>query len=227
MPGPRRKIEQYIIEYVNEITDDKSNQPLYEAKFSGMTDDEFDLFMRNLRNGGKLCIQVPNGSKTSIGITFDRLRRVAEKRKVNLYQRIYIPEDKEKGIPAYLTPNEYPVFPQFACRQSQSVEKGRAIPTRTGITDMLTGQAAGDSKKASLSAPEIGIIQSAGLKQSLFELLVPRGGDQGAHSAYMNMIARTGEVSLNAIEQFRTGVVSTETLHRYFLGAHLSTTVKD
>ena len=228
MPGNRKECEQYIIKYINDITKDNSNQHLYEFLFARLNDKEFEAFIDKLEKEieeGKhsLAVEIPIFSKTSSGINFQHLLDVADKRGVKFYKQIIVPPRGNE--PGYITPNEYFIGIEHVCRQSQSVVKKRAISEKSGITDLLTGQPAGDSRQSGLSAPETGLILAAGLTHSANELLTFRGGDQDGLAAMQAMLTKTGSVSLDAIEPYRGGVKSTKTLDAYLKGAHINSTL--
>ena len=228
MPGNRKAMEDYIIKSINELTGDNSNEHLYRYKFDNMSDKEFDAWVISLEEGVKeglpnLVVEVPNFSSTSKKMTMPFLFEIMDKRKMEFFKQIVIPPRDD--VPGYITANKYLVGITHVCRQSQSVVKKRAIAEKNGITDALTGQAAGDSKMSSISAPESGVILAAGLKHSLNELLTYRGGDQDGLAAMQSVLTRTGSVSLNAIEPYRGGVTSTKTLDSYLKGAHINSTI--
>lgn len=86
------------------------------------------------------------------------------------------------------------------------------MPKDNKTIDATTGQATGASKGSRITLPELQLLDSMGLEQSLVELMKVRGGDLGAYRAYSASLENHGQASQEVINQFGTGVVSGQTL---------------
>ena len=96
-----------------------------------------------------------------------------------------------------------------------------SIPKHNRTVDDFTGQPTGDSKGSKMTYPEIGVLDSLGLKNTLEELLVYRGGDTKGFAAMNSAINDTGAVNFEEIEDRRSGVESVKTLSVFLKSAHV------
>lgn len=218
----RKAAEQFIIKYINAILPGSDNTTIYQNFFKKMTDDEFDVFMKNLKDGkSKLAIIAPNFGKQKLNVK--RNLEIAKELGHNFFQRIWVDGKGER--PTYLTPIPYMVVDLPLRRQAQLLIKKISIPEDNKTVDMMTGQPTGASKGSKISYPELQVLAAMGLDNSLVELLKFRGGDTKGFIAMNKMISLRGGVSLNAIERFAGGVESTKTLKAFLTAMHLSNTL--
>lgn len=222
MAGNRKAAEKLIIDYINLILPDKSNEPLYKTMFSTLNDKEFEQFINDLDTGRqKLCVIVPQMSKTKIDVK--RNLELGKKIGVEFFQRIWIPENN--GVPKYLTPITYLVMDLPLRKASQILDKKISIPEHNNTVDNLTGQPTGDSKGSRVSYPELQVLASMGLDKTITEFYKYRGGDVRGYQAMSMSIYRTGAVSLEEMKKYQSGVESTKTLKTYLTGMHLENTL--
>lgn len=222
MAGNRKAAEKLIIDYINLILPDKSNEPLYKTMFAILNDKEFEQFINDLDTGRqKLCVIVPQMSKTKIDVK--RNLELGKKIGVEFFQRIWIPENN--GVPKYLTPITYLVMDLPLRKASQILDKKISIPEHNNTIDNLTGQPTGDSKGSRVSYPELQVLASMGLDKTITEFYKYRGGDVRGYQAMSMSIYRTGAVSLEEMKKYQSGVESTKTLKTYLTGMHLENTL--
>lgn len=222
MPGFRKEAEAYALQYIDRIAPGGQNRKLYEQKFAAMSDDEFEKMIEGLEDDTVIFpVIAPNFSEVKLSVQNNF--EVADELGHNFFQRVYIPP--RDGLPGYLTPIPYLVMDLNARRQAQLLEKKISIPDHNNSVDDLTGQPTGASKGAKISYPETQVLAALGLTESLKELLKYRGGDEKGFNAMNTMIARTGGVSLEAIEPFSGEVRSTQTLRSTLAGMHLKATL--
>lgn len=222
MPGFRKQAQDYILEYIEKIAPGGLNADLYRTKFDAMSDDDFDKMIEGIEQGTvQLAVVSPNLS--SVRLSVDNNLKIAEEVGLELFQRVNMPADR--SLPAYLTPIPYLIMHQPVRRQAQLQEKKISIPENNQSVDNLTGQPTGASKGSRISYPETQVLAALGLNAGLTEFLKYRGGDEKGFNAMNTMIARTGGVSLRAIEPYAGGVTSTKTLQAYLTGMQLKTTI--
>lgn len=206
-----------IIKWVEELLPGGGNKELYEASLKKLTNAQFDEYMKKLENGEEvLSITAPNLSKHKL--TVERNLKVAKKLGHNFFQRLWL-TDPHSGT-AYLTPIPYLVVDLPLRRQAQTLNKKISIPKSSDTADVLTGQATGPSKGASISFPELQTLHAQGLDKSIEELIKYRGGDEEAYRAMNKELVERGSVSLDSI-QTNTRVKSTETLSTFLKAAHI------
>lgn len=215
MPN-RAKAQQTIIDNIEKLAG-ASNAQLYKTKFSQMSDDEFHQFMLDIKEKKvRLCIIAPNFSSEKL--SSKKCIEVAKGLGKSLFQRIWI--SAEPGKPAFLTPNTYmvPILPLR--RQAQLLSKKISIPEDNNSVDDFTGQPTGKSKGSKLSYPELQVLASFNLSDTITELIKYRGGDEKGFAAMNTMIDRHGEVSLKEIAPYAGGVKSTQTLKAMLTAMH-------
>jgi hypothetical protein len=220
--GNRKAAEALCLEIINDIIPDGNNKRAYEKLFASMSDEDFDKFISDLESEKKkLAVIAPNFGK--VRLEFKRNLQIGKKLGHRFYKRIWIPA--EDGARGYLTPIPHLVIDAPIRRQAQLLSKKLSVAKDSHTVDELTGQAAGDSQAAKISAPEVNVLAGMGLDNSLLELVKVRGGDEGAFNAYTTLLDHTGEASLAQIDPHSTGVQSTQALDVYLKAAHINSTL--
>ena len=198
------------------------NSELYKAKFKGMDNGEFEAMMASFRDGeDTLRATVPNFEKARV--TVEGNLKVAAKLGHNFLERLWLTSDKT-GI-TYLTPQSYLTVKLPLRRQSQLLFKKMRIPKNNNTVDSLTGQATGESKGSSITAPEAQILNSLGLTSTLEELMKVRGGDATSHDAFNKMIYETGTGDVESATSLGGTVKVNDTFGSYLNGLHISNTI--
>ena len=218
----RKKVEAYILEWIKKITQDEDNVNLYKDLFKSMSNEDFDKFMTNLKNGQVLQIIVSPDSKADKKITTKRNIKLGKELGISFYQRLeYGPGE---NYPTKVrTPNKYFISDSPFRRLRQTVEKGVSVSNNLGHIDMLSGQVVGDSQSSKITLPELQLLNGMGVKDILVEFLKFRGGDLGANRAMNNYLSHYGQASMNVLKSHAEGVISTKTLKAYFNAMHLKT----
>jgi len=214
----RKQAEDFIIKYVERIAPGIGNKEIYQKFFSRLDDDQFALFMTKLdKEEIKLAIFIPN-SKASV-VTVENNLALAKELGHKFFNKLTV--TGKRGVPDHVTPVEYLVVDLPFRRASQLITKKIKIPKNNKVIDSLSGQATGSSKGAKISYPELLLLASMGLDESITEMINIRGGDNKALLAYSNFIDRYGKVSLSALDNFRSTVKSTATLKTFLTAMHI------
>lgn len=217
----RQAAQALIIENIGKLTG-PINVALYEKKFSAMSDEDFDIFMKDLKSKKqRLCVIDPNFGKERLSTK--KCIEVAKGLGKSLFQQVWV--NAEAGKPAYLTPNTYMITMMPLRRQAQLLSKKVSIPEDNNSVDDFTGQPTGKSKGSKISYPETQVLASFGLNQTITELLKYRGGDERGFAAMNTMIDRTGSVNLKSIEPYASGVKSTQTMKSMLTAMHFNVTI--
>lgn len=213
----REAATKEILKWVEELLPGGGNKEIYEKALGKMTNAQFDDYMKKLESGEEvLSLTVPNLSKKRLSV--ERNLKVAKKLGHNFFQRLWL-TDPHSGS-TYLTPIPYLVVDLPLRRQAQLLTKKISIPESSDTADVLTGQATGPSKGASLSFPELQTLHAQGLEKTIEELIKFRGGDEEAYRAMNKELIDKGSVSLDSI-QTNSRVKSTETLSTFLKAAHI------
>lgn len=222
MAGNRKAAEKIIIDGIEEINPGQGNRQLYEKAFAKMSDADFEQFIVDLeQNKRRLAVLVPNFKNSKM--TTKRNIELGKKYGFKFTQRIWM--DNGDGSPKYLTPHEYLILELPTRRQAQVLANKISIPKNTNTIDDLTGQAAGESKGAKLSFPEVQVLAAQGLEKTLTELFKYRGGDTEGFRLMNQAIGQMGEVELADLETVDTEVESLATLRTLLTSMHLSNTL--
>jgi len=216
----RKKVEEYILTWIKKITKDDSNVNLYKELFKSMSNEKFDKFMEELKNGRILQIIVPPDSKVDKNINVKNNMKLGKELGISFYQKLtYGPGGPYKN--KVQTPVKFVVVDSTFRRLRQTVEKGVTVSKNVKHVDMLTGQVVGDSQASKITLPELQLLNGMGVKDVMVEFLKFRGGDLGANRAMNNYLMRYGSASMNVLKSYADGVVSTKTLKAYFNAIHL------
>lgn len=218
----RKAAEAFILKYIEKLMPGSPNTQLYKDRFAAMSDKEFDQFMKGLEDGsGQLTMIAPNLSDNKLNVQNNL--NIAKELGHEFFERIWMKDGPNS--PAYLTPQKYLIVDLPLKRQAQLLVKKISIPEDNKSIDDLTGQPTGKSKGSKISYPEIQVLSALGLDQSLTELLKYRGGDVKGFDAMNKFISQQGGVSMQSVEPYSGGVVSTATLKTFLTGMHLQTTI--
>lgn len=223
MAKDRKAAEKFLIDSIEEMLPGGGNKEYYKDLFSKMSDEEFDKLMKDYETGeDRPVIYAPNFTENKLNV--QRNLELAEKHGHNFFEKIWIHSPNADEAP-YLSNNAYMVLELPVRRQAQLLTKKISVPEHNRSIDQLTGQPSGDSKASKLSYPELQVMRSMGLDQSLRELIKFRGGDMGGFNAMNKVIAKDGYVSMDSIEPYTTGVESTSALKVFLTAMHLKNTL--
>jgi hypothetical protein len=207
----RKAVTEFIVSSIAQIIPgETSNAELTKKFLDGLSDTEFDNYIRSLARPEDpdqeheqeiLPYFVPNFKDPRV--TLDGLMELADTLGIVLFERIWL-TDPQTGE-TYLTPHKYPISMQLIRRQAQTLTKKSSIPENTRHVDELTGQVTGKSKGSKISFPELQAQLSQGLEMTLMEEIKVRGGDRAAQVEFDRQLIETGEASLDEVTE-GTGV---------------------
>lgn len=222
MAGNRQAAEALILDVISEMDNGGPNRGIWEKRFRGMDDAQFDEFMKDLDSGKQtLHMYVPNKAKHDVDVS--RNMEIAEKLGHSFFERIWMTDPKTGQT--MLTPLRYMTLALPIRRQEQTLEKKISIPENNRVIDDLTGQPTGASKGSAISFPEFQVLYSKNMDRSLEELFKVRGGDEKAFREHNRLIMQTGEGRLDVVAQTPTKVRSTQSLSIALKGMHMGTTL--
>lgn len=223
MTPNRKVVQELILERIHSLTpkSDK-NRKLYEERFSKMSDLEFSRFIDRLEKEEEiLTIISPN--LLDDGLSIENNLKIADKIGHKFFTRIMIVG--KEGVPDHLTPIEYMVIDLPVRRVSQTSDKKIKVPKNNKVIDSLTGQVTGESRGGRLTGPELQILSAMGMEASLIESMKYRGGDMRGRAAFNGILNKYGYVSLKTLDQYASGVESTNTVKTFLTAMHLKNTL--
>lgn len=214
----RKAAEKTILALLQEWCPGNPNVAIYETLFASMNDKAFDALMQGIEQGTSTLAYIePNltkGPRVNLKSNLKFIRKLGHEP----FQKIWMHNtDGTRTLSNF----SYLVLPYPVRRQAQHLVKKISIPKHNRTVDDFTGQPTGDSKGSKLTYPEIGVLDALGLKNTLEELLVYRGGDTKGFAAMNNAINDTGSVNFEEIEDRRSGVESVKTLSAFLKAAHV------
>jgi hypothetical protein len=121
----------------------------------------------------------------------------------------------------YLSKHEYFIIRTVIRRQSQHLEKGKSVTVDSRVVDVLTGQPVGDSKTCRFSAPELIVLDSLRLDNSINELLNVKGGNVKAYRNAKISMANTGTWTIDEVTKGGHRPTSTGTFKAFLYGMHI------
>jgi len=215
----RKEVEEFILKNIKKLTVTDHNVELYKDMFKKMNNKEFDEFMSKLRDGEFILPVIIRHGIEDTKVSVKNNMKVGEDLGHNFFPKLLIgPTDND---PRRKT--KYPVMVHLAPmrRMKQTIAKGLSVSESDKVRDILTGQVSGPSKSSSISYPELQLLVSMGMDESVKEFIKYRGGDEGSMRAMKQALLKYGNVSNEFVEEYSTGVTSTKTLKSYFNGMHL------
>ena len=216
MKGNRKAAEEIILAWVKDVYLSGRTLNYYKERFKEMTDIQFDRWIQELE-AGRDYVSIISENMGQRSLSVENNHKVAEKRGVPLFERIWIVHPKTKK--RYLSNIPYPILLLPIKRQIETIENKRAIPSVTSKKrDEMTGQLLG--AEMSMSLPETQILYAMGLKAVVVESLKYRGGDIEGGNEFDRRLLETGEVSINNLLETDTSVRSTDTLRVLLYGMH-------
>ena len=221
MSNKRVITQEFILNSLNSLVTDGSARRIYEKfVFADMSDADFDAYIDKLESGEEfLVVFQPNMAPDNISVRNNL--KVAEQLGHNFFQRIWKSGAKD-GVEDHLTPIPYMVVDLPVRRASQLLSKKISVPDDGKVVDALTGQVTGPSKGAKISYPELMISVATGAEACMVELMKYCGGDIRGNVAYEGLLSQQGEVDLNVLSNFASGVESTNTLKAMLTSALLA-----
>jgi hypothetical protein len=222
MSGNRAAAQAFVLEYIEKLIPGSQNTKIYSDLFATMNDEQFEQFVTDIETGkSKLAIIAPNLNQHALSV--DRNVAIAKELGHEFFERVWL--ESPNGGPNYLSVKKYLVIDLPLRRQAQLLIKKISIPDDNRSIDHMTGQPTGNSKGSKISYPELQILAALQLDHTTIELVKYRGGDTNGFNAMNDAIAKTGGVSLDALDQLGTKVKSTSTLQTFLTGMHLRNTL--
>ena len=214
----RKKVEEFILKYIDKLTGTNFNRRLYEDLFKSMSDKEFDNFMHRLKDGTILNVIVPP-DKGATKITLENNFKLYKELGKDFFQYVTYKSSDPKQ-PDIRSKNKFLITLLPFRRTKQTSEKGLKVSMHDKQVDAVTGQVINDSRSSRLSYPEVQVLNGMGLQDSVTELYSDRGGSD-SYYVLKQMLLRYGKASKSILKNYDGGVLSTKSLKNYFNGMHL------
>lgn len=219
MNAARKDATDYAVKLLSKFAGKTESVKEIETMLNGLSDKGFDEYMKRVLEGDETIPYIaPNLSKTRLSVETNL--KIAEELGHEFFQRLWLTDPATGEV--HLTPIKYLVIDLPLRRLQQHLHKKIKIPEDNQHVDEMTGQVTGVSKGSKISFPELQVLYSQGLDESIRELFKFRGGDEVAYKALNRDALLTGLPSMNAVDGGDTQVKATEILSILFKSAHLN-----
>lgn len=219
MNAARKDATDYAVKLLSKFAGKTESVKEIETMLNGLSDKGFDEYMKRVLEGDETIPYIaPNLSKTRLSVETNL--KIAEELGHEFFQRLWLTDSATGEV--HLTPIKYLVIDLPLRRLQQHLHKKIKIPEDNQHVDEMTGQVTGVSKGSKISFPELQVLYSQGLDESIRELFKFRGGDEVAYKALNRDALLTGLPSMNAVDGGDTQVKATEILSILFKSAHLN-----
>ena len=212
-PQARKKIEAFILEYVQKVDPSGTNRDMYKVVFKKMSDRDLEHLISR-----PIPIYAPNGGK----VVIDHMRNVEIMRELGYDPEQYCWLTDPKTGATSRTRYKHLVLRLPVRRQTQMIDKKISFAEHNRILDKSTGQTVGSSKGSSFSFPQIYVMYSKGYDKTIREFINIRGGNVKAGKAIDRAIRQTGSSGQSFEGLAGTRVKSTVTLGIIFRAMHLA-----
>lgn len=224
MVANRKEIEQLIYDVFDAIDPSGTNTQKYRSHFEGMSDTEFEKFMKSfLKNDEEQFIL--DIVEFEHDLTMDKCEKAAKVLGIPLMEYVYMPwltmdkenvvVSKEKCLVGYINVK----------RPQQMVHKKNGISISNTKISALTNQVVDHDKNARDSDIEASMLVALGADEILKELHGPRADDPVMKREMNQSIATKGYVSLEDLTNSPTNKVTLNTINTFLLSMGLKSDI--
>lgn len=224
MVANRKEIEQLIYNVFDAIDPSGTNTQKYRSHFEGMSDTEFEKFMKSfLKNDEEQFIL--DIVEFEHDLSMDKCEKAAKVLGIPLMEYVYMPwltmdkenvvVSKEKCLVGYINVK----------RPQQMVHKKNGISISNTKISALTNQVVDHDKNARDSDIEASMLVALGADEILKELHGPRADDPVMKREMNQSIATKGYVSLEDLTNSPTNKVTLNTINTFLLSMGLKSDI--
>ena len=224
MVANRKEIEQLIYNVFDAIDPSGTNTQKYRSHFEGMSDTEFEKFMKSfLKNDEEQFIL--DIVEFEHDLSMDKCEKAAKVLGIPLMEYVYMPwltmdkenvvVSKEKCLVGYINVK----------RPQQMVHKKNGISISNTKISALTNQVVDHDKNARDSDIEASMLVALGADEILKELHGPRADDPVMKREMNQSIATKGYVSLEDLTNSPTNKVNLNTINTFLLSMGLKSDI--
>jgi hypothetical protein len=196
MNAKRKKVQEYILQTIAKMDPTGPNVERYKNMFAEMSDQEFDKYMKMLKEGTvKLTVYAPNMKNY---LKVENLFKAAEFVNAKLFHRI-LRTDHTTGL-QYWSNEKYLVVTLPIRRARQFLMHKISVAESDQKIDALTGQVTKPDKASAISFVEAQLLGAQGLEKTLEEFLKVRGGDVRAFGTYKQQLEETGASQMAGLD---------------------------
>lgn len=199
----RTKYETRIYNLMDDMDPTGFNSDTYRIAFSKMSDKQFvDLMKRYIiEDDLNLSIDINQlEKKKSNNMTLQKIKAIADKWKISLFEYVFMPFRNPKGKPMCTLTKVPIIYCPIRRFFQQMLQHKNAISNNNERINPLTGQVVQEDKTASTTNVQTYALVATNQHNALKEFLGPRADDQHSKQQMLNTIVSTGDVRLSDLD---------------------------
>ena len=199
----RKKYEENIYKLMDDIDPSGFNADTYRIAFAKMSDKQFIDLMKKYIEQDDLNLFVDINQlekKKSDNITLEKIKAIADKWKISLFEYIFMPFRNPKGKPMCTLTKVPIIYCPIRRFFQQMLQHKNSISNSSDHINPLTGQVVQEDKTASTTNVQTYALAATNQTNSLKEFLGPRADDQISKQQMLNTIVSTGDVRLSDLD---------------------------
>lgn len=199
----RKKYEENIYKLMDDIDPSGFNADTYRIAFAKMSDKQFvDLMKRYIEQDDlNLFVDINQlEKKKSDNITLEKIKAIADKWKISLFEYVFMPFRNPKGKPMCTLTKVPIIYCPIRRFFQQMLQHKNSISNSSDHINPLTGQVVQEDKTASTTNVQTYALAATNQTNALKEFLGPRADDQISKQQMLNTIVSTGDVRLSDLD---------------------------
>ena len=199
----RKKYEENIYKLMDDIDPSGFNADTYRIAFSKMSDKQFiDLMKKYIEQDDlNLFIDINQlEKKQSDNMTLEKIKAIADRWKISLFEYVFMPFRNPKGIPMCTLTKVPIIYCPIRRFFQQMLQHKNSISNSSDHINPLTGQVVQEDKTASTTNVQTYALAATNQNNALKEFLGPRADDQVSKQQMLNTIVSTGDVRLSDLD---------------------------
>ena len=199
----RKKYEENIYKLMNDIDPSGFNADTYRIAFAKMSDKQFIDLMKKYIEQDDLNLFVDINQlekKKSDNMTLEKIKAIADKWKISLFEYVFMPFRNPKGKPMCTLTKVPIIYCPIRRFFQQMLQHKNSISNSSDHINPLTGQVVQEDKTASTTNVQTYALAATNQTNALKEFLGPRADDQISKQQMLNTIVSTGDVRLSDLD---------------------------
>ena len=199
----RKKYEENIYKLMDDIDPSGFNADTYRIAFAKMSDKQFVVLMKKYIEQDDLNLFIDINQlekKKSDNMTLEKIKAIADKWKISLFEYVFMPFRNPKGKPMCTLTKVPIIYCPIRRFFQQMLQHKNSISNSSDHINPLTGQVVQEDKTASTTNVQTYALVATNQTNALKEFLGPRADDQISKQQMLNTIVSTGDVRLSDLD---------------------------
>lgn len=220
MNTKRKQVEKLYLSTLIKADPTKTSYNIYKEMFDSMDDDEFDKYMKSIRDGRTCTIMETDQDKNPMSLKNieNALNHIGESVEEYIYFRHLNPSGKPTR-----SPTKCIVINICEKRMQQHISKKNGISTSNTDRNPISGTVTGHDKNGILSDVEVTGLTVHGCKSIIKELMGVRADHMIDKEVANQLISKNGYFYLSDLPDKLEDKTALHVLNVYLLGAGIKT----